>query len=86
MEESLANIVKEIDSLVSIKDEVRKKLFETFNYCRFSKKLEMEEIIFFKRVSELIYDEEFDKLLKKYEDLNYLISSIINFRKINEEY
>ena len=81
MEESLANIVKEIDSLVSIKDEVRKKLFETFNYCRFSKKLEMEEIIFFKRVSELIYDDKFDKLLKKYEDLNYLISSIINFRK-----
>ena len=29
MEESLDNIVKEIDSLVSIKDEVRKKLFET---------------------------------------------------------
>ena len=81
MEASLDNIVKEIDSLVSIKDEVRKKLFETFDYCRISKKLEIKEINFFRRVSELIYDDKFDKLLKKYEDLNYLISSIINFRK-----
>ena len=63
MEESLANIVKVNDSLVSIKDEVRKKLFETFNYCRYSEKLEREEISFFRNASKLINDEEFDKLL-----------------------
>ena len=37
-----------IHLLVNKKDEFRKKLFETFNYCKFSKQLEFLEIIFFK--------------------------------------
>ena len=78
MEESLANIVKVNDSLVSIKDEVRKELFKTFKYCRYSERLEILEINFFRNASKLINDQEFDKLLKKYEYLISLISSIIN--------
>ena len=85
MEESLANIFKEFDSLVSIKDEARKKLFETFEYCKYSRQLEIEEIIFFRNVSKLIDDKEFDKLLKKYEYLISLMSSTKDFRKINKE-
>ena len=74
-----------INSLVIKKDEFRKKRFETFNYCRFSKQLEFLEIIFFKNASELIDDQEFNNLIKKYEDLIDLISLIIRFRKIDEE-
>ena len=98
MEEVLSEIKKEndlylllsrndendFDSLVSKKDEFRKKLFKTFEYCIYSEKLERSEINFFKNASKLINDKEFDKLLKKYEYLISLISSIINFRKINE--
>ena len=64
---------------------LEKKLFETFDYCRFSKKLEFLEIIFFKNASKLIDDQEFNKLIKKYEDVIDLISLIKRFRKINEE-
>ena len=80
MEEILVNIV-------SIKDEVRKKLFEkfecciyskTFEYSIYSERLKIEEINFFRNLSRLVNDEEFDKLIKKYEYLNFLISSIIN--------
>ena len=74
-----------INLLVNKKDEFRKKLFETFNYCKFSNKLEFLEIIFFNNASKIIEDPEFNKLIKKYEDVIYLISSINNFRKINEE-
>ena len=72
-------------SLVSKKSEFREKLFKTFEYCNYSKQLEIEEIIFFKNVSKLINDKEFDKLLKKYDYLISLMSSIKDFRKINEE-
>ena len=65
----------DIYSLVSKKDKFREKLFKTFEYCRYSKNLETLEINFFRNASKLINDPEFDKLLKKYEDL---ISSIIN--------
>ena len=71
-----------IHSLVIKKDEFRKKLFETFNYCRFSNQLEFLEIIFFKNASKLIEDQEFNKLIKKYEDVIDLIKRL---RKINEE-
>ena len=74
-----------IYSLVIKKDEFRKKLFETFNYCRFSKQLEFLEIIFFKNASKLIEDQEFNKLIKKYEDVIDLISLNKRFKKINEE-
>ena len=84
MEESLANLFKINESLISKKDELRKKLFETFNYCICSRDLEIEESTFFKRASRIINDKEFDELLKKYEKLSYLIFSIDNFIK-NEE-
>ena len=74
-----------ISSLVTKKDEFRKKLFETFEYCKYSKQLEFLEIIFFKNASKLIEDQEFNKLIKKYEDVIDLISLIKRFRKINEE-
>ena len=74
-----------IDLLVSKKDEIRKKLFETFDYCKISKQLKFLEIIFFKNASKLIDDPEFDKLIKKYEDVNELIFLNINFYKNNEE-
>ena len=78
MEEAFSEIKKEInfDSLVIKKDEFREKLFKTFEYCRWSKELEVEEINFFKNASKLIYDKEFDKLLKKYLYLISLLSSI----------
>ena len=74
-----------ISSLVTKKDEFRKKLFETFDYCKISKQLKFLEIIFFKNASKLIDDPEFDKLIKKYEDVNELIFLNINFYKNNEE-
>ena len=95
MEEALSELKKEIDfylllsrkdekdihSLVSKKDEFREKLFKTFEYCIYSERLEILEIIFFRNASKLINDKEFDKLLKKYEYLISLISSIINLKK-----
>ena len=74
-----------IHLLVNKKDEIRKKLFETFNYCKFSNQLEFLEIIFFNNASKLIQDPEFNKLIRKYEDVIDLISSINNFRKKFEE-
>ena len=74
-----------ISSLVTKKDEFRKKLFETFEYCKYSKQLEFLEINFFENASRLTDDQEFNKLIKKYQDVIYLISLINNFRKINEE-
>ena len=81
MEESLANLFNINKSLISKKDELRKKLFEKFNYCRCSEDLKIEESTFFKRASIIINDKEFDELLKKYEKLSYLIFSIDNFIK-----
>ena len=74
-----------IHSLVNKKDEFREKFFETFKYCRFSKQLEFLEIIFFNNASKLIEDQEFNKLIKKYEDVIELISLNNNFRKKLEE-
>ena len=78
MEEAFSEFKKKInfDSLVIKKDEFREKLFKTFEYCRWSKEIEIEEINFFKNASKLIYDKEFDKLLKKYLYLISLLSSI----------
>ena len=74
-----------IHLLVNKKDEFRKKLFETFNYCKFSKQLEFLEIIFFQNASRLIDDQEFNKLIKKYLDVIDLINLANHFKKINEE-
>ena len=75
----------DIYSLVGKKDEYREKLFKTFEYCKYSKDLELLEINFFRNASNFIKDKEFDKLFKKYENLILLKSSIINFRKNNKE-
>ena len=83
-----------LDYIVSIKDEVRKELFEkfecsinseSFKFPIFSERLKLEEVRFLGGISMLANNEEFNKLIKKYEYLNFLISSINNFRKINEE-
>ena len=77
-EKAFSEFKKEInfDSLVIKKDEFREKLFQTFEYSIWSKEIEIEEINFFKNASKLIYDKEFDKLLKKYLYLISLLSSI----------
>ena len=74
-----------ISSLVTKKDEFRKKLFETFEYCKNSKQLEFLEINFFQNASRLIDDQEFNKLIKKYLDVIDLINLANHFKKINEE-
>ena len=74
-----------IHLLVNKKDEFRKKLFETFEYCKYSKQLEFLEINFFQNASRLIDDQEFNKLIKKYLDVIDLINLANHFKKINEE-
>ena len=74
-----------ISSLVTKKDEFRKKLFETFEYCKWSKQLEFLELNFFDNASRLIDDQEFNKLIKKYLDVIDLINLANHFKKINEE-
>ena len=77
-----------LDNIASIKDEVQKELFEKFEFSINSKTFKFPifyEVGFFGGVSRLVNDEEFNKLIKKYEYSNFLISSINNFRKINEE-
>ena len=69
-----------LNSLVNKKDELRKKLFETIEYCRLKEKLEVLEIIFFNNASRIIEDEEFNKLIKKFEKVIDLISSINNLK------
>ena len=91
MEESLDNLFKKevsLDKLFKInkslickKDELRKNLFEKFNYCEFSEALLREEYNFFDKVSSIINDNEFDKLLKKYEKLSHIIYSIDELKK-----
>ena len=76
---------KYIHLLVTKKDEFRKKLFETFEYCKYSKQLEFLEINFFQNASRLIDDQEFNKLIKKYLDEIDLINLANHFKKINEE-
>ena len=80
MKESLDNLFNINKSLICKKDELRKKLFEKFNYFKCSKDLEIEESNFFKRAS-IINDKEFEELRKKYQKLNYLIFSIDEFKK-----
>ena len=81
MEESLDNLFNINKSLICKKDELRKKLFEKYNYCICSRDLEREESNFFERASRIINDKEFDELFKKYEKLIYLIYSIDIFIK-----
>ena len=47
MEESLDNLFNINKSLICTKDDLKKKLFEKFNYCKFSESLLREELIFF---------------------------------------
>ena len=84
MEKGLVNLVKKYDnfSLVDIKDEIRKKLFETFDYCKYSEKLEREEINFFRSVSGLIDDKEFDKLLNIYINLLHIRNLFIEIKDL----
>ena len=85
MEESLDNLFNINKSLICKKDELRKKLFEKYNYCICSRDLEREESTFFERASSIINDKEFEKLRIKYRNLSYLLYSIDIFIK-NEEY
>ena len=83
MEQSLTKLFNINKSLISEKDELRKKLFEKYNYFKFSEKLKRAESDFFHNVSRVMEDEdkEFEKLRKKYEKLRYLISAIDELKK-----
>ena len=81
MEQSLDNLFNINKSLICKKDELRKKLFEKYNYFKISEKLIMHESQFFKNISYLIEDEEFENLRKKYEKLRYLTCSIDELKK-----
>ena len=81
MEESLDNLFNINKSLISKKNELRKKIYETIVNCIFFPVLEIEESTFFKRASRIFNDKEFDELFKKYEKLSYLICSIDEFKK-----
>ena len=81
MEEILDNLFNINKSLICKKDELRKKLFEKYNYFKCSEKLKREESDFFYNVSIVMEDKEFEKLRRKYEKLRYLISSIDELKK-----
>ena len=81
MEESLDNLFNLNKSLICKKDELRKKRFEKYNYFKSSEYLRREESQFFKNVSVLNDDKEFEKLRKKYEKLRYLTCSIDELKK-----
>ena len=77
MEEILDNLFNINKSLISKKDELRKKLFEKYIYFKCSDCIRMqEESDFFSRFSRIINDEEFEKLRRKYEKIIYIIYSI----------
>ena len=86
MEEDFYSLVtrnndNDIYSLAEKKDDLRKKLFEKFDYCKYSKDLENKEIKFFIESSKLMDDKEFDKVLNKYLKLLTLKNFIIDLRK-----
>ena len=81
MEESLDNLFNINESLICKKDQLRKKLLEKYNYYKISEELKMRESDFFRNISQLINDKEFEKLRRKYEKLRYLISSIDELKK-----
>ena len=81
MEESLDNLFNINKSLISKKNELRKKIYEAIVNCIFSPDLEIEESTFFKRASIIFNDKEFDEILKKYEKLSHLICSINLFNQ-----
>ena len=83
MEQSLDNLFNINKSLICKKDELRKKLFEKYSYFKCSEDLKMEESTFFKNVSIIMKDKEFEKLRRKYEKLRYLTCSI---DELKEEY
>ena len=81
MKESLNNLFTIKESLFDEKEKLRKDIFEKYNYFKSSKDLRMEESVFFKNVSLLINDKEFEKIRRRYEKLCYLLSSINELQK-----
>ena len=77
MEESLTKIFKLNETLISKKDEIRKKLFEK---CINSfEDISMEDSSFFYNISRKMKDKEYENLRIKYEklkDLIYLIHQL----------
>ena len=73
MEESLDEYNK---SLICEQEEIRKKLFEKYKYLIINENLLREEYSFFRRISLITKDEEFENLINNYKKLRDLSSSI----------
>ena len=79
MEESLTKIFKLNETLISKKDEIRKKLFEK---CINSfEDISMEDSCYFNNISRKMKDKEYENLRIKYEKLKNLINYINQLEK-----
>ena len=76
MQESLDNLGKINLTLISEKNELRNKLYEIFNNGLCYRELEREESIFFQKAALIFKDQEVYQILKKYEQLIFLICAI----------
>ena len=83
MEESLTKLFKLNETLISKKDEIRKKLFE--KCINLSGNSYIEDSSFFCDISRRIKDKEFNNLRIKYEKLRHLIYDIKQLEKEEEE-
>ena len=81
MEETFDKLSIINKSLICKRDELRKKLFEKYNYCEYFEKLERAENDFFERVSDIFKDEEYEKLRIRHRRLCDLKSRIDYFIK-----
>ena len=79
MEESLTKLFKLNETLISKKDEIRKKLFE--KYINSFEDISMEDSSFFYNISRKMKDKEYENLRIKYEKLNNLIYYINQLEK-----
>ena len=80
----MEEILKSIDSINKIKEEIQKEIYEKFR-CRVDKNsieitlISTEDTNLFS-LEELANNKEFNKLVKKYYYLNSLFAPIINFK------
>ena len=81
MEQCLDNLFSINKSLIRIENSLREKLFEEYFKIKSFEDLRLQESLFFKNVSLIIKDKEFEKLRKKYEKLRYLTCSIDELEK-----
>ena len=79
MEENLTKLFELNKTLISKKEEIRKKLFE--KYINSSEELGIEDSCFFNSISRKMNDKDYENLRDKYEKLNSLIYHISDLEK-----